>query len=96
LNEKYKNIENLLDDFKNLGFIRKADKITTVNIIDIPYAYVIFDSKRKKSIQIIKEFLKEHGIFSIGRYGAWEYSFIEKNMTDAKTLATILSKERFV
>ncbi|MDR3195406.1 MAG: hypothetical protein LBT58_01230 [Endomicrobium sp.] len=96
LNEKYKNIENLLDDFKNLGFIRKADKITAVNIIDIPYAYVIFDNKRKKSLQIIKEFLKEHGIFSIGRYGAWEYSFIEKNMMDAKTLAAILNKERFV
>ncbi|MDR1245369.1 MAG: hypothetical protein LBJ98_05320, partial [Endomicrobium sp.] len=93
LNENYKNVENLLDDFKNLGFIRKRDKVTAVNIIDIPYAYVIFDDKRKKSLQIIKEFLKECGIFSIGRYGAWEYSFIEKNMMDAKALADMLNKE---
>jgi protoporphyrinogen oxidase len=95
LNENYKNVENLLDDFKKLGFIRKKDKIAAVNIIDMPYAYVIFDDKRKKSLQIIKEFLKECGIFSIGRYGAWEYSFIEKNMIDAKALADMLNKNCF-
>jgi protoporphyrinogen oxidase len=93
LDQKYRNIENFLDDFRNLGFIRKSDKITALNVIDIPYAYVIFDDKRKKSLQIIKEFLKECGIFSIGRYGAWEYSFIEKNMIDAKVLADMLNKE---
>jgi protoporphyrinogen oxidase len=96
LGGKYKNVENLLSDFKNLGFIRKSDKIVVTNVIDMPYAYVIFNDKRKKSLEIINEFLKEHGIFSIGRYGAWEYSFIEKNMMDAKVLADILNKERSV
>jgi hypothetical protein len=51
--------------------------------------------KEKKSLQIIKEFLKECGIFSIGRYGAWEYSFIEKNMIDTKALADMLNKNCF-
>jgi UDP-galactopyranose mutase len=95
-NKKYKNIENLLDDLNKMGFIRKTDKVTAINIIDMPYAYVIFDDKRKKSLQVIKEFLKKCGIFSIGRYGAWEYSFIEKNIIDAKALVDILNKERFM
>ncbi|MDR2399430.1 MAG: NAD(P)-binding protein [Endomicrobium sp.] len=94
-NKKYKNVENLLDDFRNLEFIRRTDKIIALNIIDMPYAYVIFDDKREKSLQIIKEFLKECDIFSIGRYGAWEYSFIEKNIQDAKSLADMLNKNCF-
>jgi hypothetical protein len=32
LNENYKNVENLLDDFKKLGFIRKRDKVAAVNL----------------------------------------------------------------
>jgi protoporphyrinogen oxidase len=91
-NKKYKNVENLLNDLNRSGFIRKNDKVRAVNIIDMPYAYVIFDTKRKECLKIIKNFLKKHGIFSIGRYGAWEYSFIEKNIMDAKALAHILNK----
>jgi protoporphyrinogen oxidase len=56
LDGKYKNVENLLSDFKNLGFIRKADKIVATNVIDMPYAYVIFNNKRKKSLEVITNF----------------------------------------
>jgi protoporphyrinogen oxidase len=93
-NKKYinVNVENLLNDLNRVGFIRKNDKVTAVNVIDMPYAYVIFDNRRKESLKIIKDFLKEYGVFSIGRYGSWEYSFIEKNIMDAKALADILNK----
>ncbi|MDR3256441.1 MAG: NAD(P)-binding protein [Endomicrobium sp.] len=92
-NGRYKNTENVMMDFKKIGFIRNTDEIVAVNIIDMPYAYVIFDKNRQKSIEIINTFLNKNGIFSIGRYGAWEYSFIEKNIKDAKAIAELINEQ---
>ncbi len=82
-NGKYKNCDNVIKDLKKAGFIGKNDEVKTVNVVDMPYAYVIFDKNRRKALDTIQSFLSKHGIYSIGRYGAWEYSFIEKNMKDA-------------
>ncbi|MDR1695466.1 MAG: NAD(P)-binding protein [Endomicrobium sp.] len=91
-NGKYKNSENVIKDLIKAGFIRKSDEIACVNVIDMPYAYVIFDKNRRESLEVINKFLNKNGIFSIGRYGAWEYSFIEKNIKDAKAAAEIINK----
>jgi len=88
---EYKNCDNVIKDLKHAGFIGKADDIIAANIVDMPYAYVIFDNEREKSLKIINEWLNKNSIFTIGRYGAWEYSFIEKNIIDAKRLAKQLS-----
>ena len=53
----------------------------------MPYAYIIFNKVRKKTLNIINKFLTENNIYCVGRYGAWEYSFIEKNIIDAQNLA---------
>jgi protoporphyrinogen oxidase len=60
----------------------------------MPYAYVIFDKEREKALKTINEWLNKNNIYSIGRYGAWEYSFIEKNIADAAKLAKTLNGER--
>lgn len=83
--------EDTIKHLISLGFIGIDDEIITANIIDMPYAYVIFDKNRQKALDIINKFLNSYGIYSIGRYGAWEYSFIEKNITDAKNLADKLN-----
>lgn len=85
------NCEDTIKHLITLGFIGIDDEIVTANILDMPYAYVIFDKNRQKTLDIINKFLNSHGIYSIGRYGAWEYSFIEKNITDAKNLADKLN-----
>jgi protoporphyrinogen oxidase len=90
---KYKNTESIIEDLKRINFIRGNDKIIAFNTIDIPYAYVIFDKYREKSLKEINGFLNRNNICSIGRYGAWEYSFIEKNISDAKSLAKKFTKK---
>ena len=79
---------------KKLKIINDDDEIITANIVDMPCAYVIFDKQRKKILNKINEFLINNDIYSIGRYGAWEYSFIEKNISDAKKLADSIGKRR--
>ncbi|MDR2191310.1 MAG: FAD-dependent oxidoreductase [Endomicrobium sp.] len=90
-NGKYKNSENAVEDLIKAGFIRREDKIEAVNIVDMPNAYVIFDNNRQASFDIIDGYLKKNGISSVGRYGAWEYSFIEKNIKDAIQAAEIIN-----
>jgi protoporphyrinogen oxidase len=59
------------------GLLTSGDEIVAECIFTIPYAYVIDDHACSKSVKIIQDFLKESGVFSIGRYGAWEYSSME-------------------
>jgi len=37
------------------------------------HAYVVFDSNYRSSTTIIKEYLNEIGLYSVGRFGEWEY-----------------------
>jgi protoporphyrinogen oxidase len=56
----------------------------------MPYAYVIFDKKHPSAVETIKAFLQKNNIHSIGRYGAWEYSFMEKSILDGKKTAEMI------
>ncbi|OGS18727.1 MAG: hypothetical protein A2219_00655 [Elusimicrobia bacterium RIFOXYA2_FULL_50_26] len=69
------------------GFLGAADRIETIQFADIPCAYVIYDKHRAAAVETIQKFLAAHNIHSIGRYGAWKYSFMEESITNAATLA---------
>ncbi|MGE4385611.1 MAG: NAD(P)/FAD-dependent oxidoreductase [Endomicrobiaceae bacterium] len=91
---KYENkCESMICYLKKAGVMNADDEVMTINVIDIPYAYVIFDKNKKKTLEIIKTFLNKNNIYITGRYGAWEYSFMEKNIIDAKNLAVELNKK---
>ncbi len=54
------------------------------------YAYVIYDQQYYTNINIIRSFLKERGIKTLGRFGEWEYynmdNCIEKAMAMAERI----------
>jgi UDP-galactopyranose mutase len=66
-------IKLCIEDSKRVGFIREDDEVTCSNIVDMPYAYVVYDHNRPKNIAVIKEFLAQHDIVLVGRYSEWEY-----------------------
>jgi len=41
------------------------------------YAYPIYDLSRCENVSIILDFLKHYEIYSIGRFGSWEYLSME-------------------
>ncbi len=53
------------------------------------YAYVIYDQQYYTNINIIKAFLKERGIKTLGRFATWKYM----NMDDCINDAMLLSKQ---
>lgn len=82
----------IIDGLKDAGVVGRADAVELVNVLPIPCAYVIYDRYRTKAVARIHEFLVQHGIHSVGRYGAWEYSFMEKSILDAHQLAKELDR----
>jgi len=57
----------------------------------IDCGYVIYDQHRKSALEKILPFLEFKQIFSVGRYGAWEYSNMEDAILHGKNIAGKLS-----
>lgn len=85
-------LEKVKCGLRECNILRSEDEIGPVNWLSIPYAYVIYNKHRPDAVKLIQEFLKERNIFSIGRYGAWKYSFMEESIIDGKNTAEIIEK----
>jgi len=70
-------VERIKGDLMKAGILKASDRILAELRLDIPCAYVIYDRHHHRSSDLVRTFLRENGIFTIGRYGAWEYSGME-------------------
>ncbi len=93
LNQK-KIISQVKTDLLRCKIINRRDKLLAINLLPIPYAYVTYNHNRNSALSIVNDFLKKNSIFSIGRYGAWKYSFMEESILDGKKTAEILNQIR--
>lgn len=66
-------INRCIADCKNVGMITDSDTILTANIVDLPYAYVVYDHARHKNVETIRSWLSDADILLSGRYSEWEY-----------------------
>ncbi|MCS7152040.1 MAG: FAD-dependent oxidoreductase [Endomicrobia bacterium] len=88
------NIDALLKKVKkqlvNIKTLNSTKEILFTNTLLLTYAYVIYDHYREKFLPYILQKLRTHKIYSIGRYGAWKYSYMTENIKDAvETVALI-------
>lgn len=84
--------EQSLKHLLELGFIRQDGQILTASWVEIPCAYPVYDINYETARKNITDFLLQHNIYPLGRYGAWEYSFMEKSLLDGAALAIELVK----
>jgi protoporphyrinogen oxidase len=70
-------VEQVKAGLAKAGLLRPDDCIQAELCLEIPCAYVIYDRHHRPCSEFVKTFLRENGIVSIGRYGAWEYSGME-------------------
>lgn len=66
-------IERCIEECIKVGLFTKDDPIWAANIVDMPYAYVVYDHNRKRNVDTIRSWLLEHDIVLAGRYSEWEY-----------------------
>jgi protoporphyrinogen oxidase len=53
--------------------LRPDDRIITANMVDMPYAYVVYDHARAANVAVVKDWLARHDVILAGRYSEWEY-----------------------
>ncbi len=66
-------IRRCIEDCHKVGMFKPEDPVWATAECDLPYAYVVYDHGRAKSVARIREWLAERGILLAGRYSEWEY-----------------------
>lgn len=77
---------------RKLNVIERKEDIQFFELIEIPYAYVIFDKFRKRKLPEIFSFLEKNKIISTGRYGSWDYLSMERSFLLGKEVAKKIKK----
>jgi UDP-galactopyranose mutase len=79
-------------DLEKCGILRKRDRILTRHLIDIRFAYVVFDEHRQRHLQELIGYLEARDILTAGRYGRWDYYSMEDSILSGKAAAEQVSK----
>ncbi|OQY30067.1 MAG: hypothetical protein B6244_02060 [Candidatus Cloacimonetes bacterium 4572_55] len=90
---KEKTTEQIIKNLFDMRIITDRSHINMIQISDIPYAYVIYDSNHGSVVPPIHDYLNSQGIYSIGRYGRWVYNSMEDALLDGRETASRLDKE---
>jgi protoporphyrinogen oxidase len=80
-------LEKILIDLQKAGILPKKTKIIMEKCLILNPAYVLYDKFRKENLGLLLGFLQKNGIYSIGRYGRWEYSAMEDAIYQGKEIA---------
>jgi protoporphyrinogen oxidase len=85
--EKERVVDQIKQDLIRLAILKKSDHVLAEVCLDIPCAYVLYDHAHHGSVELIRSYLEQSGIRTIGRYGSWEYSGMEDAIRQGKTAA---------
>lgn len=77
----------VLAGMRRAGLLKSSDEILAKVWLPIRCAYVVYDFNRTPAVKTIFAELGRRRIESIGRYGAWKYSFMEETILDGKRCA---------
>jgi UDP-galactopyranose mutase len=66
-------IDRCIADCIRVGIFTEEDRVIARNMIDMPYAYVVYDHARAENVEIIRQWLRSRDIELAGRYAEWEY-----------------------
>lgn len=69
------------------GIINKQDKILLSFWQTLPVAYSVYDTNRAPAVNKILRWLSKNHCFCGGRYGLWEYSFMERSLLQGREIA---------
>ena len=83
--------EEVLEGLRRAGILRRSDRVLVRETVVLEPAYVIHDHFRREALPGILKRLEEQEIFSIGRFGAWEYGTMESALRQGRETALRLS-----
>ena len=85
-------VERAREDLIKSKILFPEDKIEVSSVLNIPYAYIIYDHKHSKNVKKIHSFLQSHSIYPCGRFGEWEYFNMDDSIESGKKTAEEVSR----
>lgn len=79
--------KRILKELIQKGIIKTDDKILFSFWQTLPYAYAVYDKNHAQIKASVLPVLEKSDCFCAGRYGLWEYSFMEKSLLQGSDLA---------
>jgi protoporphyrinogen oxidase len=74
------------------GAIGSVDDILFADLMEIEYAYVVFDDAYYEATDTIRGWLERHAIFPRGRYGFWTYNSMEDCLLAGREVAETIDR----
>ncbi len=75
-------LEHARADILRAGALPEDCRIIDQHLMIADPAYVVFTTENQAVIERARQFLEDHGIMPLGRYGRWEYSSMAQVMRD--------------
>ncbi len=91
--DKKKIVKKVTEDLIKAGIITSRDRILAKLALDIKYAYPLYDHDYRESVAIVQRFLRKNNIYSLGRFGSWEYLSMEDVINQGRETAQLISKQ---
>ena len=83
--------ESCVQGLRRTGILRPDDRIVSRKMLVIHPAYVIHDRYRRVALPAIFDALEKEHVYSVGRFGGWEYSSMEDALRHGINMAERLS-----
>ncbi|HEX2222984.1 MAG TPA: FAD-dependent oxidoreductase [Thermoanaerobaculia bacterium] len=87
-------VEQTLTALRAANILRPDDRVELIHTEAIEPAYVIYDLEHARNIGTVRAWLREHGIWNVGRFGEWQYFNMDHSMRSGKTAAEDILKTR--
>jgi protoporphyrinogen oxidase len=81
-----------IDLLCSLGVLGSPDDIIWKGHVDVKYAYPVYTHERPATVSAIKDWLVERHIYTVGRFGDWEYINSDKCVNNGLVLGRQLAE----
>ena len=75
-------VRRAIGGLRRMGVLRPGREPEVVEPVLLDPAYVVFDHVRDAAVRGVRQHLRGKGVFTAGRYGAWDYCGMEASMAD--------------
>ncbi|MEE9218969.1 MAG: FAD-dependent oxidoreductase [Acidobacteriota bacterium] len=83
-------LERVVCDLRRARLLEPSHEILFSLPVVIDPAYVIYDRHRRECVPALLDLLRDRGLHSVGRFGAWEYSSMEDALVAGRSVAAAL------
>jgi UDP-galactopyranose mutase len=87
-------IEKTLEGLKKVGLMADGDRVLAAKDVLMPFAYVIPQWHKDAAVKTIKDYLQQHEIYTVGRFGEWAYYNTDHAILSGKRAAEQIKEKK--